>query len=64
MERPGTGWKTRAETTTEIWTERDGSGQYVFRYVATVQTFIGTGQGDDQLFEQKAVEGLIPRLWV
>jgi hypothetical protein len=64
LERPNEGWRIRTETTTEIWSERDETGEYVFRYEATVQTFIGDDQGNDEPFEEKTVEGSVPRLWV
>jgi predicted acyl esterase len=64
LERPSEGWRIRTETTTEVWSERGETDQYVLRYVATVQTFIGDDQGEDQPFEEKTVEGSVPRLWV
>lgn len=60
LERPKADWRIRTETKTKVWSERDKSGEYVFRYEATVQTFIG----DDQPFEQKTVEGSVPRLLI
>ena len=36
---------------------------YVFRYRATVATYIGDGKRQDQPFDEKAVEGTIERLW-
>jgi predicted acyl esterase len=64
LERPSEGWRIRAETTSEVWTERDDTGEYVFRYQAKLQTFIGDDQGEDQPFEEKTAEGSVPRSWV
>ena len=64
LERPSEGWRIRTETTTEVWSERDETGGYVFKYEATVRTFIGDDQGKDQPFEEKTVEGSVPRSWV
>ena len=57
------GWRTRAETTTTIWSEAAGDG-YVFRYLATVKTFIGQAKSEDQSFQTKTVEGVIARSWI
>jgi hypothetical protein len=65
LERPDQGWRTRAETTTNVWSEADGSGGYVFRYLATVKAFIGGQAGsEDQPFQTKTVEGAIARSWI
>jgi hypothetical protein len=61
-ERPDTAWRARTETTTKLWSEAAADG-YVFRYRATVETYIGDGKGQDQPFAQKAVEGPIERSW-
>jgi hypothetical protein len=43
----------------------DGSGGYVFRYLATVKTFIaGQAGSEDQPFQTKTVEGAIARSWI
>lgn len=63
-ERPGSGWKVKAETTSRVWTEEQAPGEYVFKYAASVHTFISDEQGKDQPFEQKNMEGWIPRQWV
>jgi hypothetical protein len=36
----------------------------VFRYLATVKTFIANSTGEDQPFEAKTVEGAIARSWI
>jgi hypothetical protein len=36
----------------------------VFRYLATVKTFIAGATGEDQPFEEKTVEGVIARSWI
>ncbi len=64
FERPGAGWKVKAETTSKVWSEEKTAGEYVFKYTATVETFIAGEQGQDQPFEYKKMEGSIPRLWV
>jgi hypothetical protein len=53
-------WRIRSETTSRVWTESTEPGHYSFRYTASINTFIGH---DEQPFEQKNVEGSIPRLW-
>jgi hypothetical protein len=40
------------------------AGGYVFRYLATVKTFIAGATGEDQPFEEKTVEGVIARSWI
>lgn len=66
LDRDGTegAWHVRCETTVRVWTERDAAGVCQFRYRATVQTFAANGQGVYEPFEEKTVEGSIPRLWV
>jgi hypothetical protein len=65
LERPDQGWRTRAETTTNVWSETGGSGGYVFRYLATVKAFIGGPAGsEDRPFQTKTVEGVIERSWI
>jgi hypothetical protein len=64
MERPDQGFRARSETTTEVWSEASGTGGYVFRYRATVKTFIGQTPSEDQPFRTKAVEGVIARTWI
>jgi hypothetical protein len=36
----------------------------LFRYLATVKTFIANSTGEDQPFEAKAVEGAIAQSWI
>ena len=60
----GDEWKVKAETSTRVWTEKDQAGQYYFKYTAMVKTFIADTEGRFNPFEQKTVEGSIPRLWV
>jgi len=64
LERPSENWRIRTETTTEVRSERDEADRYVFRYEATVRTFIGDDRGEDQPFAEKTVQGSVPRLWV
>jgi hypothetical protein len=52
-------WKTRTVTETRVWSERIKPNEVVFRYEARVRGFIS-----DQLFDEKHVEGTLPRLWV
>jgi len=52
-------WRVKVVTDTRVWSEDTGPGGPVFRYTADVQGFIG-----DEPFEQRHVEGTIPRLWV
>ena len=52
-------WKVTAVTRTRVWTEESPRGQVAFRYEAHAQGFIG-----DELFEEKHLEGAIPRIWV
>jgi putative CocE/NonD family hydrolase len=52
-------WRVRAVTESKVWSERQASGQTVFRYEAAVQTYIG-----DEPFESHRVEGTIPRRWI
>jgi hypothetical protein len=61
LERPDTGWRARAETTTKVWSELNAAGERVFRYTATVKSFVGP---DDQPFVEKTVEGTIKRAWI
>lgn len=63
LERPSEGWRVRAETSARVWTERDGTGGFQFRYAAAVQTFTGPAQHETP-FEKRTVEGSIPRKWV
>jgi len=64
LERPHAGWRTRAETTTRIWSEQTGNGTCAFRYTASVRTFIGGERGGDRPFERKTVDGTIARSWI
>jgi hypothetical protein len=48
-------WRVTAVTRTRLSTEEIASGQFVFRYEADAQAFIG-----DELFEEKHIEGTIP----
>jgi uncharacterized protein len=52
-------WRVRAVTQTRVWGERLSSGEPIFRYSAAVETFVG-----DEPFEQRQVDGSIPRFWV
>jgi uncharacterized protein len=61
LERPDTGWRARAETTTRVWSELNEAREPVFRYAATVKTFAGA---DDEPLEEKSVEGTIERDWI
>lgn len=63
FERPKTGWRARSETTTRLWSEATADGGAVFRYEASVRTFIGV-PGGDKPFEEKTVSGTLPREWV
>lgn len=47
-----------------MWSERERTGEPVFRYSASVRTFVGTGPGTDEPFEEKTVEGTIKRSWI
>ena len=62
LERPATGWRIRTETSTWVWSERE-NGAPVFRYSASVRTFVGT-KGSEKPFEEKTVEGTIKRSWI
>lgn len=62
--RDGETWKVRCQTTTEVWTEKDPTGRYFFKYRATLRTFIANSHGGYDSFERKTVEGSIPRLWL
>ena len=55
------GWQVRAlrQPGTRLWSEKSPAGHLVFRYNASVQSFIA-----DQPFEEQRVEGTIPRRWV
>lgn len=66
LEREGAGgsWRVKCETTTRMWTEKDQTGACHFKYMATLQTFLANDQGAFEPFEEKTVEGSIPRLWV
>jgi hypothetical protein len=52
-------WKTTRVTRTRVSTEEIARGQGAFRYEAHAQAVIG-----DELFEEKHLEGAIPRIWV
>ena len=52
-------WRATAITHTRVWTEQAPSGEFVFRYEASVETLIG-----DEPFAQRRVTGSIPRRWV
>jgi hypothetical protein len=47
-----------------VWGERERTGEPVFRYSASVRTFVGTGAGSAEPFEKKTVEGTIKRAWI
>ncbi len=66
MERTvdGSLWKIMCKTTTRVWTERESSGSYGFRYKAKIRTFVGDEEGRFEPFENRTVEGSIPRAWV
>ncbi len=64
MERPEQGFRARSETTTNVWSEASDLGGYVFRYKATLKTFIGQTPSEDQPFQTKTVEGVIARSWI
>jgi hypothetical protein len=63
LERSDLGWRTRSETTTNVWSETDGKGGYLFRYLAMIKTFTGP-EGADQPFAEKTVHGDIARSWI
>jgi len=63
LERSDLGWRTRSETTTNVWSEADGKGGHLYPYLATVKTFIGP-EGKDQHFAEKTVHGEIARSWI
>ena len=63
LERPEQGWRTRSETMTKVWSEMDGKGAYLFRYLATIKTFTGP-EKKDQPFAEKTVHGEIARSWI
>jgi hypothetical protein len=58
LERSDLGWRTRSETTTNVWSE-----SYLFRYLAMIKTFTGP-EGADQPFAEKTVHGEIARSWI
>jgi uncharacterized protein len=64
LERPTENWKIRSVTSTKIWTERDQDGRSQFKYLARIRAFIWKKDGGFTLFEEKKVEGSIPRKWV
>jgi hypothetical protein len=64
LERPEQGFRARSETTTNVWSETDGAGGYVFRYRASVKAFIGDATGTDRPFAEKTVAGEIARAWI
>jgi hypothetical protein len=64
FERKDLGWRARSETTTSVWSETDGKGGYVFRYLARAKTFISDPEGADQPFVEKTVDGVIARSWI
>ena len=64
FERPDQGFRARSETTTDVWSEENDTGGYVFRYRATIKAFIGQGPTEDQPFQTKTVEGVIARSWI
>ena len=64
LERPEQGFRARSETTTNVWSETDGEDGFVFRYRATVKTFIGDSTGTDRPFAEKTVSGEIARSWI
>jgi hypothetical protein len=52
-------WRVRAVTATRVWSERAAQDRVVFRYEASVETFV-----NDQPFEDKRVDGAIARRWI
>jgi len=52
-------WKIKAVTDTRVWSERDPTGQVVFRYGATAQTFL-----NGKPFKNKRVTGRVIRRWI
>ena len=62
--KDGKTWKIRSQTVTQVWTEKEPTGGYVFKYKATLRTFIANRLGEFDPFERKTVEGAIPRLWL
>ncbi len=52
-------WNVSVITDTRAWADRLPSGQVVFRYEAGVQTFVKGAP-----FEEKHIQGTIPRRWV
>jgi hypothetical protein len=55
--------RARAETTTKVWREKRESGDYVFRYFATVKSFIRGADGAELPFAERTVEGELERSW-
>lgn len=66
LEREGAGgvWRVKCETAVRMWTEKDPAGACHFKYAATLQTFVANGQGVYEPFEEKTVEGSLPRVWI
>lgn len=64
LERPEAGFRARSETSTRVWSEADGAGGYLFRYRASVQTFVLGAGGEDEPFAEKTVSGEFPRSWI
>jgi uncharacterized protein len=63
MTRPSPDWRIRSTASSHVWSERV-AGHVVFNYRASIQTFIRDAGGVDQPFEQKTLEGTIPRVWI
>ncbi len=57
-------WKVKSQTSTQVWTEKDTNGAYVFRYNAVIKTYIANRIGIYKLFETRTDQGSIPRNWV
>jgi predicted acyl esterase len=64
LSRPDSSWRARSETEARVWSERDATGAPVFRYAASVRTFVTRPDGTEEPFEAKTVSGKITRRWV
>lgn len=64
LERSEQGFRARAATTTNVWSETDGDGGFIFRCRATIKAFIGETTGTDRPFAEKTVTGEIARSWI
>lgn len=57
-------WRIRCETDARLWTEKEPDGSLSLRYRATLRTFSADAGGDLTPFEEKVVEGSVPRRWM